>query len=273
MQSYSVLTISLDGGASPERTALLKQTELWFEKISRNLCRIDFDVLPNISLNINQKYFTPAGGMGAPPRNSQTLIKQVINNLDTSIVQQLEHDQKHLLVIATNAFKSHTWRLQNRGLRYSLVPSNASFGALAHEMGHLLFDWPDLDWEKSLGEDCLMSLGALHYNDSPALPCAPLRVKQGWIEPFEIDQTTTVHDLGIKQVGVIDWQGNDVLVEYRMQQDNVCLLVYKMKNTDSHIHPKIVGRVRVMNSDTRILLLGLIAPKLRLLTPYKRDYV
>ncbi|MCI0508187.1 MAG: hypothetical protein L0Z73_19085 [Gammaproteobacteria bacterium] len=264
MQSYKVVTIALDNVPSPEWRSLLKGIEIWFANISRNLCCIGFDILPYVALGVNQYYFTPAGGMGAPPRNSQTLIKHVLDCLDATVVQQFEHTEKHLLVIANYAFKSHTWHLHNRGLRYSIVPSNATFGAVAHELGHLLFDWPDLDWEKSLGEDCLMSLGALRYNGTPALPCAPLRVKQGWIDPIVVDQLTTVQDLSIKQIGTINWQRHNVLVEYRVRKETACLLIYSNKYEGKLFHPKIIGRIPVTNSDGRNLVLGLIAPKLRL---------
>jgi hypothetical protein len=264
MQRYSVVTIPLDSVVTPEWVSLLKEIESWFAKISRNLCRIDFEVLTPLTSNIDQIYFTPIGGVGAPPRNSQTLIKQLLNCLDVSVVRVFEYNEKHLLVIANNAFISHTWRLRNRGMSYSIVPSNATFGAVTHELGHLLFDWPDLAWEKSLGEDCLMSLGALYNNGTPALPCAPLRVKQGWIDPLVIDQLTTMQDISEKHIGAIDWQRHNVLVEYRARNDTAFLLIYTAKNEGKLFHPKIIARIPVTNTPEKSLVLGLIAPKLRL---------
>jgi len=70
----------------------------------------------------------------------------------------------------------------------------ATFGIIAHELGHLSFNWPDLydrtnnqnDGSNALGDWCLMASGSWNRNDgefsgaTPALPNPILRHMSGW---------------------------------------------------------------------------------------------
>lgn len=89
---------------------------------------------------------------------------------------------------------SHKWVMSGRQTRdainlyaYLTVPEDGRLGVWAHELGHLLFQWPDLydtDYSSSgLGGWCLMAGGS--WNDggnTPALPCAWCRMVQGWTD-------------------------------------------------------------------------------------------
>jgi len=70
---------------------------------------------------------------------------------------------------------------------YLTVPEDGRLGVWAHELGHLLFQWPDLydtDYSSSgLGGWCLMAGGSWNNGgNTPALPCAWCRMAQGWTD-------------------------------------------------------------------------------------------
>jgi len=263
-QDYTVATIPVIHAPASQQLSVFTAVESWYRQISHNHCRICIDVLPCVVIEHDPNKYAQAGGMGAPPGNSQTLVRHVLDCSDHTIVQRLRAGEDRLMIITGNAFKPHTWRLPNRGIRYSILPSNACFGAIAHELGHLLFDWPDLDWEQSLGQDCLMSLGALgSHGHSPSLPCAPLRLSQDWIKPIVIDRSTTVQQLNTDKVGIVNWQQYRVFVEYRRQHENAYLLIYRCKGKEKHIHPRVIGRMKLTEADNSSSVLGCIATVLR----------
>ena len=95
---------------------------------------------------------------------------------------------------STKDIWSHKWVLPNEynadgtGVyAYLTVPEDCRLGVCAHELGHLLFGFPDLydtDYtSEGVGEWCLMGAGS--WNNSgltPAHPCAWCKIQQGWVE-------------------------------------------------------------------------------------------
>jgi immune inhibitor A len=93
-----------------------------------------------------------------------------------------------------NDIWSHKWVFAGGALNadgtkifgYLTIPENCKIGVCAHELGHLLFGWPDLyDTDGSsegLGNWCLMGGGSWNGNgDIPAHPSAWCKVNQGWV--------------------------------------------------------------------------------------------
>ncbi len=89
---------------------------------------------------------------------------------------------------------SHKWVLANgeynadgtKIFAYLTVPEDARIGVCCHELGHLLFGWPDLydtDYSsEGLGNWCLMAGGSWNGNgDRPAHPSAWCKAQQGWV--------------------------------------------------------------------------------------------
>lgn len=100
---------------------------------------------------------------------------------------------------------SHQWVLpqvivkgQTRLYAYMTLPEDGKLGVWAHELGHLALGWPDMyDTDMSsegLGECCIMAGGSWVGNgDTPALPSAWCRAKQGWLDlvrPLENTRVT-----------------------------------------------------------------------------------
>lgn len=74
---------------------------------------------------------------------------------------------------------------------YLTVPEDCKLGVCAHELGHLLFGFPDLydvDYtSEGVGDWCLMGGGS--WNDSgltPAHPCAWCKANQSWVDTVNL---------------------------------------------------------------------------------------
>ena len=85
---------------------------------------------------------------------------------------------------------------------YLTVPEDCKIGVCAHELGHLLFGFPDLyDTDNSsegIGDWCLMSGGSWGGGgDTPVHPSAWCKVNQSWVtvENPQADATVSIDDV------------------------------------------------------------------------------
>lgn len=163
----------------------------------------------------------------------------------------------HKWVLANGEFKADGTKI----FAYLTVPEDARIGVCCHELGHLLFGWPDLyDTDGSsegLGNWCLMAGGSWNGNgDCPAHPSAWCKAQQGWVNV--VNQTAnaaiSIADVGTSHTIHRLWkdgtQGKEYfLVENRQRQlyDRMLpgdgLLVYHVddavgSNADER-HPKV----------------------------------
>src|SRR3954469_24940052 len=105
---------------------------------------------------------------------------------------------------------SHKWVLPEEytadgGVKvyaYLTIPENAKLGVSAHELGHLLFGFPDLydiDYSsEGIGNWCLMAGGSWNGGgDTPAHPSAWCKAQQGWVDVDNVtaDATLTLPDV------------------------------------------------------------------------------
>ncbi|GIF69467.1 hypothetical protein Ais01nite_75020 [Asanoa ishikariensis] len=86
---------------------------------------------------------------------------------------------------------------------YLTIPEDAKVGVCAHELGHLLFGFPDLyDTDKSsagVGSWCLMGAGEWNGGgDVPAHPSAWCKVKQGWVSVTNVTSEQTVEIVDVQ---------------------------------------------------------------------------
>ena len=112
---------------------------------------------------------------------------------------------------------------------YLTIPEDAKVGVSAHELGHLVFGWPDLydtdNTSEGIGNWCLMAAGSwVCGGDRPTHPSAWCKSTQGWINI--ITQTTnadvTINDIKSSRTAYRLWKdgagGNEYfLVENRQQ--------------------------------------------------------
>lgn len=106
---------------------------------------------------------------------------------------------------------SHKWVLSGGAYNadgtsiygYLTVPEDSRIGVCAHELGHLLFGWPDLyDTDSSsegLGNWCLMAGGSWNgAGDTPAHPSAWCKANQGWVSVVTQSTNATVSIADVK---------------------------------------------------------------------------
>jgi immune inhibitor A len=86
---------------------------------------------------------------------------------------------------------------------YLTIPEDAKLGVSAHELGHLLFGFPDLyDTDGSsegIGNWCLMAGGSWNAGgDNPAHPSAWCKVAQGWVTLTNVTSAQTLELADVK---------------------------------------------------------------------------
>ncbi len=104
----------------------------------------------------------------------------------------------------SNDIWSHKWTLASaqttdstKVFGYLTIPEDARIGVCAHELGHLLFGFPDLydtdDSSEGIGNWCLMAGGSWNGGgDTPAHPSAWCKVNQGWATVTNVTQNGNI---------------------------------------------------------------------------------
>lgn len=131
---------------------------------------------------------------------------------------------------------SHKWVLpaqrtvdSTKVYAYLTIPEDAKIGVSAHELGHLVFGWPDLydtdGTSEGVGNWCLMGGGSWGGGgDRPTHPSAWCKVNQGWanvvVQPT--NATVTINDIKTGRSAYRLWKdgggGNEYfLVENRQR--------------------------------------------------------
>lgn len=197
----------------------------WYRDVSGGAALLDPVVLPVGEPPQGWAAYAPRGGMGPAPANSQALVADLLAGLsaaDRAVVATTAVGAGARVVVAVPpdaGFAPHTWRLRRGGSwlggrawarRYAVLASDAPLGTVAHELGHLLFDWQDHARREGLGADCLMGTGG--GADPPAPPCAAERLATGWAVPAPATRATRVADLADGHVARLGLDGPDELV-------------------------------------------------------------
>jgi len=124
---------------------------------------------------------------------------------------------------------SHKWVLPEEytadgGVKvyaYLTIPENAKLGVAAHELGHLLFGFPDLydiDYSsEGIGDWCLMAGGSWNGGgDTPAHPSAWCKAQQGWVDVVQVSSDTSLELPDVKSSKTVHrlWTDGTVGQEY-----------------------------------------------------------
>ncbi len=131
---------------------------------------------------------------------------------------------------------SHKWVLpseravdRTKIYAYLTIPEDAKLGVTAHELGHLIFGWPDLydidNTSEGIGNWCLMAAGSWGLGgDRPVHPSAWCKSTQGWINVMSQTNNAdvTITDVKSSRTAYRLWRdgggGNEYfLVENRQQ--------------------------------------------------------
>ncbi len=124
---------------------------------------------------------------------------------------------------------SHKWVLPEEytadgGVKvyaYLTIPENAKLGVSAHELGHLVFGFPDLydiDYSsEGIGDWCLMAGGSWNGGgDTPAHPSAWCKAQQGWVDVVPVTAESALELPDVKTSRTVHrlWTDGSVGQEY-----------------------------------------------------------
>jgi immune inhibitor A len=198
----------------------------YYREVTNGLIDIQGDVVGPFRLpQTLSAYAHGASGIGAATPNAQTMARDALLAADPSVnFAPYDNDGNGFvdafIVIhagpgaevsgSSGDIWSHKWTLDG-GARtvdstkvfgYLTVPEDCKIGVCAHELGHLLFGFPDLyDTDNSsegIGNWCLMAAGSWGGGgDVPVHPSAWCKANQGWAA---VDNRTTNATVSIGDV-------------------------------------------------------------------------
>ena len=203
-----------------------KSVREYYRDVTHGLIDIQGDVVGPYRLPQSLKtYAHAAAGTGSAVPNAQTMARDAVTASDPNVnFTPYDNDGNGyvdaFIVIHAGPggevtgnpddIWSHKWTLDG-GARnvdntkiyaYLTVPEDCKIGVCAHELGHLLFGFPDLydtDYSsEGIGNWCLMAGGSWGGGgDTPVHPSAWCKANQGWVK---VDVSKTNGQLSIPDV-------------------------------------------------------------------------
>jgi len=181
----------------------------YYDEVTNGLVTIDGEVLGPYTLPLTLAQYCHGGsGIGNVLPNASTMARDAVLASDPDVdFTPYDNDgngfvDAFVIVHAgsgaeqtgsTNDIWSHKWTVQGGAMTvdstkifgYLTIPEDALLGVAAHEVGHLLFGWPDLydtdGTSEGIGRWCLMAAGSWNAGgNTPAHPCGFLKLDQGW---------------------------------------------------------------------------------------------
>jgi immune inhibitor A len=215
-----------------------KSVREYYTEVTHGLIDIQGDVVGPFRLpQTLATYAHNAAGIGAATPNAQTMARDAVTASDPHVTfDPFDNDGNGFVdaFIVVHAGQggevtgnpgdiwSHKWVLDGGAasvdntkiFAYLTVPEDALIGVCCHELGHLLFGFPDLyDTDGSsegIGNWCLMAAGSWGGGgNTPCHPSAWCKANQGWVS---VDNRTTNGVLSIPDV-------KDANTVYRLWKD------------------------------------------------------
>ena len=166
---------------------------------------------------------------------------------------------------------SHKWVLPQEHpadgttvFAYLTIPEDAKLGVSAHELGHLLFGFPDLydidGTSAGIGDWCLMAGGSWNAGgDTPAHPSAWCKAQQGWVQVENVtaDGPLTLPDVKASRTVHRLWTGGQQGSEYFLLE-NRQRTGYDAELPADGLLVWHVDDAQPDNSDENHLLVGLV---------------
>ena len=203
-----------------------KSVRDYYAEVTHGLVDIQGDVVGPFRLpQTLAAYAHGASGMGGAAPNAQTMAKDALLAANpTTNFTPYDNDGNGFvdafIVIHAgtgaetnnnpNDIWSHKWTVvggaqtvdSTKIFAYLTVPEDCKIGVCAHELGHLLFGFPDLyDTDGSsegIGNWCLMAAGSWGGGgDKPVHPSAWCKINQGWAA---VDNRTTNGSVAVQDV-------------------------------------------------------------------------
>ena len=182
----------------------------YFKEVSGGTINLEGEVVGPFTLsNTMAHYANEDSGTGAAEPNARTMAREAALAANPSVnYAPYDNDGNGFVdafivihagpgaeeTLNVDHIWSHKWVLSGGALNvdgtkifgYLTVPEDARIGVCAHELGHLLFGWPDLyDTDGSsegIGDWCLMAGGSWNGSgNTPAHPSAWCKANQGWV--------------------------------------------------------------------------------------------
>jgi len=217
----------------------------YYSDVTHGLIDLQGDVVGPLRLPKTLKtYANRASGMGTTVPNAQTMAFDAVTAADPMVdFTPYDNDGNGFvdafIVIhagpgaevtgSQDDIWSHKWVLPN-GARavdqtkiyaYLTVPEDCKIGVCAHELGHLLFGFPDLyDTDSSsegIGNWCLMAGGSWGGGgDLPVHPSAWCKANQGWVtvKTVATNGPATLADVKTSQTVLRLWKNGTTGNEY-----------------------------------------------------------
>lgn len=221
----------------------------YYREVSNGLIDLEGDVVGPYTLAHTMAYYANgASGIGNRLPNARTMAREAAIAADPDVdFTPYDNDgngfvDAFIVIHAgrgaeeipshndrVNHIWSHKWVLSGSEYNadgtniygYLTVPEDCKIGVCCHELGHLLFGWPDLydtDYSSSgLGNWCLMAGGSWNGGgDIPAHPSAWCKATQGWVTVANPINNGTVNIADVKTSHTVHrlWTGGAAGTEY-----------------------------------------------------------
>jgi immune inhibitor A len=222
-----------------------KSVREYYSDVTHGLIDLQGDVVGPLRLPKTLKaYANRASGMGTAVPNAQTMAFDAVTAADPMVdFTPYDNDGNGFvdafIVIhagpgaevtgSQDDIWSHKWVLpsgaravdQTKIYAYLTVPEDCKIGVCAHELGHLLFGFPDLyDTDSSsegIGNWCLMAAGSWGGGgDLPVHPSAWCKTNQGWVtvKTVATNGPATLADVKTSQTVLRLWKNGTTGNEY-----------------------------------------------------------